>query len=395
MNALLFLLPLKLADVLSAAEARGPEQLAVSAQIPVARAEVHTARMFPTPGILLGAGRSEPVFDALMQFRLPLFGQRGAHVEAAERQVVQTANQAAAERWKLRHDARIAYYMVARADEQVGIAAEIEQLTRRIADIARERFEVGSGTKLDQRQAELVHVRALQDVSDRKAAARIARLELARQLGVAAESLGEVGDPLAQAGGTPSLEDLLAAARASHPELRAVQAELQAARAREHAARADRRPYPSLELGIEVLDPSTCGSTSYCVGPRGAIGFDLPILNLNGGPIEKAQAEGRLAMLKAVAIETRVTVGVRAAWEALSAARVRARFFDVEYLPNAVEVETMAREAFSVGRSGILPLIEAERAVLDARMGRTEALFAVQSARADLEESSGVALSAP
>jgi cobalt-zinc-cadmium efflux system outer membrane protein len=395
MTALWLLLPLKLVEVLAAAEARGPEQQAASAQIPVARAEVHTARMLPNPGILLGGGRSEPVFDALLQFRLPIFGQRGAHIEAAERAVVQTANEAAAVRWKLRHDARIAYYTVARADEQVVIAAEIEQLTGRIAAIARERFEVGSGTRLDQRQAELVHVRALQDVTDRKAAARIARLELARQLGVSAESLGEVGDPLAQAGATPSLEELLGAAQTSHPEMRVAQSELAVARAQEHAARADRRPIPALEIGIEILDPSTCGTTNYCVGPRGALGFDLPILNLNGGPIERAQAEGKLALAKAAAIEIRVTSGVRSAWEALSAARLRARFFDLEYVPNATEVEAMAREAFSVGRSGILPLIEAERAVLDARLGRTEALFAVQAARADLEESSGVALSVP
>jgi len=40
-------------------------------------------------------------------------------------------------------------------------------------------------------------------------------------------------------------------------------------------------------------------------------------------------------------------------------------------------------------------LIEAQRALLDARLGRTEALFAVQAARAALEEASGVALSAP
>ena len=64
-------------------------------------------------------------------------------------------------------------------------------------------------------------------------------------------------------------------------------------------------------------------------------------------------------------------------------------------MPNSIEVEAMARESFAVGRSGILPLIEAERAVLDARLGRTEALFAVQAARAELEEQSGVALSAP
>jgi cobalt-zinc-cadmium efflux system outer membrane protein len=393
MMLLAFLAPLHLAEVLARVDADGPVQRLANAQVPVARADIRSARMFPNPGLSVGAGLSEPIFDAVVQLKLPIFGQRGAHIRAAERGAEQVWAEASATRWKLRHDARIAYFATVRADDQVTIAVELEALTRRIADIARERFEVGAGTRLDQRQAELVHVRALQDVSDRRAAAKVARLELARQLGV--DTVDALADPLSAAGATPSLDELLAAARAAHPELKAARSEKAAALARAHAARADLRPAPTLDLGVEVLDPSTCGGSSRCVGPRGALGLDLPLFNWNGGPVERARAEARLADLRAEATRTRLEAGVRAAWESLRAADARARFFDGEYLPNAVEVEAMAREAFSVGRSGILPLIEAERAVLEARLGRTDALFAVQSARADLEEQSGVALSAP
>jgi outer membrane protein TolC len=387
--------PLGLAEVLARVEARGPESLLAGAEARVAAADIHTARLFPNPGLSLSAGRAEPVFAASLQLRLPIFGQRGAHVRAAERAFEQATAEAVAQRWHLRHEARVAYYAVARADEEAAIAAELESLSGRIAEVAGEKFEVGAGTRLDQRQAELVHARARQDVLDRRAVAEVARLELARQLGVSASELGPLADPLAQAGAAPNADELLQQALAAHPALRAVKAEAAAAHARAAAARADRRPAPTVELGVEVLDPSTCNGSGYCVGPRGTLGLDLPIFNLNGGPIERAEAEERLARARADVIERRVAAGVRAAEENLRAANTRARFFDVEYVPNAVEVEAMAREAFSVGKSGILPLIEAERAVLDARLGRAEAEFSVQSARADLEEQSGVALSAP
>ena len=386
---------LRLSEVLTLVEERGPEQAVATGQLDIARADVHTARMFPNPGILLSAGRAEPVFAGSLQFRLPIFGQRGARVAAEERALDQTAREVAWTRWRLRHDARIAYYSVARADDEVAIASEVETLSRRIADIAREKYEVGSGTRLDQLQAALVDVRAQQDVSDRRAIARVARLELARQLGATVESLGALTDLLGATGATPSLASLLADARGQHPELRAILAEREAARARAHAARADRRPVPTLELGVELLDPSTCGGNNFCVGPRGAIGFDLPVLNLNGGPIDRALAETRLADLKAGAAQVRIESAIRAAYESWTAAVVRARFFDSQYVPNAIAVEAMAREGFSAGRSGLLPLIEAQRAVLDARLGRTEALYAVQAARADLEVASGVPLSAP
>jgi outer membrane protein TolC len=388
--------PLRLADVLARAEERGPDALAADAQIPVARAEVHTAKMFPNPGVTFNAGRAEPIFAGALQLHLPVFGQRGAHIRAAEEGVRQTVAEAAALRWKLRHDARVAYYTVARADGDVGIAGEVLALAQKIHDMAREKFEVGTGTRLDERQAALVLTRAQQDVVDRRAVARVARLELARQLGVSADELGPIADALQTVGALPSFDELLAQARARHPELRALTAERDAALARRHAARAELRPAPTLELGVEVLDPSTCGTTNtYCVGPRGVLGLDLPIFNWNGGPVERAEAEARLAEAKSRATLVRIDAGVHSAWENLSAAMVRARFFDREYLPNASEVETMAREAFAVGKSGILPLIEAQRALLDARLGRSEALFAVQAARADLEESTGVALSVP
>jgi cobalt-zinc-cadmium efflux system outer membrane protein len=387
--------PLRLSDVLARAEEHGPEQQVASAQIPIARAEARSARMFPNPGFVAGAGRGEPVFNASLQLRLPIFGQREAHVRAADEAVRQTVEEAGAARWRLRHDVRVAYWSVARADEEVAIAAEVEALSRRIADMAKEKLEVGTGTRLDERQASLVHVRAQQEVSDRRAAARVARLELSRQLAWPVDTLGPIADPLAGVGPTPPLDSLLAEAHAQHPDLRALKREREAALARAYAARADRRPAPTLELGVELLDPTTCGSATPCVGPRGALGFDLPLFNWNGGPIERAEAEGRLASLKMAAAETRIDSAVRAAYESFIAARARAQFFDAEYLPSAVEVEHMAREGFAVGRSGILPLIEAERAVLDARLGRAEALYAVQAARADLEEASGVALSTP
>jgi cobalt-zinc-cadmium efflux system outer membrane protein len=388
--------PLPLAAALRRVEERGPDQAVAGAQVDVARAEVTTARMLPNPTIAFNAGRAEPVFAASVAQRLPLFGQRGAAIRAAEGGVTQARAEADLLRWRLRHDGRVAYYAAVRADDEVQIAAEIEALTRRIADMARQRFEAGAGTRLEREQGSLVHVRAVQAVSDRQAEARVARLELARLLGGAPDESHELTDALAVEGAMPPVEELLSDARSRHPELRALAAEREAALLRASAARAERRPTPTLELGVEVLDAATCGNGSdRCVGPRGALSFELPVLNLNAGPIARAEAEAQLATTRYRVAAWRVETLVRAAWQRWSAARARARFFDETYLPSAISVEAMAREAFATGRTGLLPMIEAARAVLEARIGRTDALYDVQAARADLEEASGVALSAP
>jgi cobalt-zinc-cadmium efflux system outer membrane protein len=385
---------LTLDDAIHRAVDVGPDQAVAQAVVPVAEADVRTARMLPNPLMVLGGGKSEPVFAATLSLKLPIFGQRGAHIAAAERGVDEAQAGARASRWRLRHDARIAYYTVARALDEVTIAQQIEQLTARVAAMAAERFDAGAGNRLEKEQAALLHVRAQQDVLDRQTVARVAAVELARLIGLAPDDLPPLDDALERAGPTPPIEQLLAAGDA-HPDVVAAERERAAALARARAARADRRPAPQLDIGAELLDASTCDGANRCWGPRGALSFELPVLSLNGGPIARAEAEARLAELKRAAAKRRIDAGVRSAFDQWRAATTRARFFDLQYVPTAKSVEQMAREGFAAGRTGLLPLIEAERALLDAQLGRLDALYAVQAARADLEEQSGVALSAP
>jgi outer membrane protein, heavy metal efflux system len=392
---------LGLAEALRRVADVGPDQAVARAQVPIAQAEVRTAGMFPNPSINANAGRAEPIIAGGLTLHLPILGQRGAHMRAAEKQLEQTRLETTLALWRLRHDARLAYYLVARADEQLVIAQQIETLTRRVAQIAAERYDAGAGSLLEKLQAQLVEDRAQQDVVDRQAALRVARLDLARFVGLLPEALPPLADALATVGATPALDALLADAGRAHPELRGLDAERFAADARAHAARADLRPVFHLDLGVELLDASSCNSGlnaesgPRCVGPRGALSFDLPVFNLNGGPVARAEAEARAAAIKRDAAVRRIETQVRAAHENLAAAVTRARFFEARYVPAATQVEAMAREGFAAGRTGLLPLIEAQRSLLDSRLGQTEARFAVQSARADLEEASGVALSAP
>lgn len=387
--------PLTLAEALRRVAEVGPDQAVAQAALPVAQADVRTARMLPNPALAANAGRAEPVFAAGLTLHLPILGQRGAHVRAAERALAQTRLAVGLSLWQLRHDGRIAYYAAVRADEELEIARQLEALTGRVAAIAAERYAAGAGSLLEKLQAALVHDRAAQDVVDRTTARGVARLELARLVGIDADALPPLADRLDVVGPTPGETALLAAAAREHPELRALEAERFAAEARAQAARADRRPSFDLDLGLEVLDPSTCGGGARCVGPRGGLGFDLPLFNWNGGPIARAQAEARAATIKEEAARARIATAVRAAFALWTAATARAQFYTTRYVPAAAQVEAMAREGFAAGRTGLLPLIEAQRALLEARLQQTEARFAVQSARADLEEASGVALTTP
>jgi outer membrane protein TolC len=339
--------PLRLADVVERVAARGPESAAIAQGVEVARAEVTTARMFPNPILSILGARAEPVLSAGLAFRLPILGQRQAEIRAAEAQVASARVEASRLAWALRHAARVSYYGVALADEQVAIARAAAELADHVAQLSRQRFAAGAGTRLDQEQGALVRVRASQEVSDREAAAAVARFELARLLGARPEAIGPLVDGLATAGAVPQLDALLDRARREQPELMALAAERDAADARARSAKAARTPVPTLELGVDLLEPATCGGASRCASPRGGLGFDLPVFNLNAGPIARAQAESRLASLKLDAAALRVESALRSAHRRWEAAVARVRFFDDGYVAAAQSVEAMAREGFA------------------------------------------------
>ena len=129
-------------------------------QVGLAEADVVAARMVPNPGLSVGAGRSSGDLRVAAAAHADL-GQRGAHIRAAQRGVDQSRAEARFALWRLRHDGRVAYYGAARGDEEVLIAQEVEALTRKVADIAGERFETGAGNRLEKEQAGLVHAEGL------------------------------------------------------------------------------------------------------------------------------------------------------------------------------------------------------------------------------------------
>src|SRR5207237_7319445 len=112
-----------------------------------------------------------------------------------------------------------AYYTVARAEAELAIARDVAALTRRVADMAAERFDVGAGSRLEKEQAALLGVRAQQDVIDRGAVLRVSRLELARLVGFTVNELPPLADRLATSGATQALADLLSEAKRGHPQL--------------------------------------------------------------------------------------------------------------------------------------------------------------------------------
>jgi cobalt-zinc-cadmium efflux system outer membrane protein len=261
------------------------------------------------------------------------------------------------------------------AEDALGLARDLE--TRIEAKVA-----AGSAAQLELEQARLARRRAEQEREDRASALTGVREELARLLREERPGSLEAADPLLPVPPAPPVEALLERA-GHHPEVESRRRERDAALARAHREGAAVRPLPSLSLALERVQ------NNPAIGLRAGLAFELPLLSWNRGNVHQAQAQAELASMQAQGALERLRSEVRTSWARWQAASARARSYADEIVPAAQRLERMAREAWELGRTPLLAVLQAETDLNATRGLAADAAADAQRAFADLEEASG------
>jgi cobalt-zinc-cadmium efflux system outer membrane protein len=145
----------------------------------------------------------------------------------------------------------------------------------------------------------------------------------------------------------------------------------------------------AVEQSRAVPDLTLRGGVRYLEDGRDlafVVGGSLPIgvYDTNRGNIERAEAE-RLAADREIAAarlaRVRDTVRLQARIEANAAEAIR---IGAEVLPKAEETVTLVRDGFTRGGFSYIDVIDAQRALIEARIRRIEALKAFHTDRAAL-----------
>ncbi len=377
-------LPLTLAEAQARAEKGSAELQAARLNEPVAQAGVESAGQLANPTLSLSAGPDEPTITAGVAVRLPIFGQRGAAIAAAESAIPAAQAELSGQRLKLRASVRRAYFALAAAQAQVELAGEGEKLAVELERMAREKFGFGSAPELEAEQAGLVRRRAAQDKADRVTAERDARQDFARLLGDP-EAEWLASDKLVPAVTLPPLAELQARAK-EHPDLRTLRAQQRSALLRADSERTSVRPLPEVSVTLERL---TGSDPTPHLGVRGGVAFDLPLLSWNRGKVHEAEAQAAQLAAQERAAQVRLQSEVRASRLRAEAALARAHFFADDQLPAALKVEQMARAGYQLGRAPLLAVLQAQGEVTSARSRSVDALAEAQKSLADLEEATG------
>ncbi|MEA2488631.1 MAG: outer membrane protein [Acidobacteriota bacterium] len=312
------------------------------------------------------------VYDAQVTAAVQLFNLAALRYYQASRAGVE------ASRWHLQqaqNDVTVSvarlYVMVQRADAQVASRQANVRLFEELLRVAKDEFEVGTGTRLDVAQAnvQLSRVREalLRAQNDRESA----RLALLSAIG-ADQSQDVVLVPLTAPGQAPALDAALASARASRPELKEVEAAEKQAELTLESAKARRVPRIELNFLGDYAGNSTDEMHS---SRRIAAGVAVPIFR---GDIPANIARARLEVedirTRAAAASRDVEQQVRTSIMTLQNAEARVTVAG-ESAKVAEEALTIARDRKAAGYGSPVEVDRAEDAYRQAQ----EDLIAAQA----------------
>jgi cobalt-zinc-cadmium efflux system outer membrane protein len=286
-----------------------------------------------------------------------------------------------------RNAVRRAYFDLVIANARVALLDELQMLAVRTRDAAQQRFDAGSAPRLEVLQAELALAQMQNEATGAAGAVVAARAALNALIGLPLAAATMLADPgLGQA---ISFDTAMARARTSSVELALIDRRIEEQRSRVALARALRTPDITPE---GTVTHGFGDGAAFQTGWKAAVAVTIPIFTTHktGVALEEA-ALGQL-MTEREATLSRIASQVAAATAVAAAQREQYVRYRDEIIPQALQVEQMADDAYRLGQTGIAAYLQALQATRDARLRSLQAEADLHSALTDLERAMGAPL---
>jgi cobalt-zinc-cadmium efflux system outer membrane protein len=348
------------AEALALAGSRSPELVAARAREGIGRASVRVAGELPNPTMTVGTASELAKLSVDLSFPIPIFGQREAAIAAgsAELGVIRADTRVAASdsRWSAAR-AFVALWAAERVAEARHDAAKI---AANVETAVVGRVDAGSAPELDRLRAHAERIRAEADAQDADAHVDAAGFELGRWVGLV-DALHTRGDPDVPSA-TPTLETLRGGV-ADNPLLDREHRDALAALKRADHEKALARPLIVLSAGIGAFDPTIPAPDFHA-----SIGLELPIISWRQPMVDRERASAIAADARREAERIRFATEVATAHRLLMAAAARASTLETAVVPAAEATAVASRDAYTLGHSPLIVVLDAERARVDSRL---------------------------
>jgi outer membrane protein, heavy metal efflux system len=378
---------LTLHTALEMASRQNLDLVAARARRVVAQAGIQIAKQRPNPTASFGVLRDSPHESLFFDQPLEIGPKRSKRMELAQQEVGLTDVDISALERQVRRGTREAFYGLALARGITKQKAEALKLAERLEGIAQARFDAGDVPQLEVAQASLeaARERAAFQVSQQEE--KISLSQLNAILNEPSTTDWEIEGALDALPARSTVEEMIARASGSNPELQRIAQEVKVEQTRESLLKAERIPNLGLEFGVDFNAPH-----DFREGPRGQLSIELPLFSRNQGEIAQSSAAQRALDSDAAAARRAVAGRVEAAYFELDAREAEVELYRRTLLPTTQQLENLAEESYRAGKAGILTVLDAQRNVQQVEQDYLVSLFTAQTAFARLEETVGVPL---
>ncbi len=352
--------------------------------INIASRDVAAERL--NPEVRVEASKETPKEGYTLAVPLELGGKRARRIAVADAAIATgdaELNVAIAE---VQADLRRAFIARVIAENRLTLLTDMQMLAQRARDAAQARFDAGGVPRLEVVQAQL----ALADAENQATAARgsvdATRATLNAVLAFPLEATTPIETSL-DIEPALSVEAVVARARQSSAELLAIDRRINEQRARIALAHALRTPDVTPEATL-----TRRAQPEFDTGWRAAVAVSIPLFttHLAGVRVEDATLAQLTSEREATA--ARIAGEVTAAAAVAESQRQQFIRYRDEIVPQALELERMAEDAYRLGQTNIAAYLQAVQSSRDVRLRSIQSAADLQNAIADLERAIGAPL---
>lgn len=281
---------------------------------------------------------------------------------AATKEVDQATLNLMAQRYTLLGNIRQSYYEVVTLQRRIEILGDLVKLAEKSAEQTQKLLDAKQVARLDlvQLEVELERLRTEEDATRRELPAAYRRL--AAVVGVSklpiASVVGSLDGPLPPY----ELERAQQVIFDVHPELQSARVGVD--RAQLQLRRAEVEPIPNVTVGAGYVRQNQNRSDDWTIN----VSVPIPVWNRNQGNIAAARAHVGEAVQEVGRVENDLTDRLATAFRDFAAARQRAERYRTAILPKAQETYDLSVKAYKGGQFEYLRVLEAQRAVTQARL---------------------------
>ena len=267
--------------------------------------------------------------------------------------------------------------------ERVATLENAHKELKRLQDIISGKESAGTASRYDV-------LRITQETESLETRLENARTEMTGVAGEIGVLLGfqnwqlQASGTLTPIGTSADFEALWRLAELNNPELEGVHRETIAADAGLERARRERWPVPSVLFGTAFTD-QPYGNTLFS-----GFSVELPFFDRGQGGMARASAEKHAASLKRELLLAATREELERAVEILKRRRETLTRFEHDVLDTLPTIQQMAEDAYRLGKTGLLELLDSSRTRTEIRLNHLELLVGEIEAELDAMMASGI-----